>query len=433
MSGMFRSLAVRNYRVWALGAIVSNVGTWMQRTAQDWIVLTQLSDGDATAMGIVTALQFAPPILLLPLTGYAADRMNQRHLLMLTQATMGVLALILGIDTIAGTVQLWHVYIFACLLGCASAFDAPARQTFVGALVDGDEIANAVALNSASFYAARMIGPAVAGILIAAIGSGWVFILNTVSFGAVIVSILMLRTNSLNPMPRAKSSSRSLLDGFRYVGARPDVISILIMVFLIGAFGLNFPLFISTMAIKVFHMGSGGYGVLSSIMAVGSVAGALIAAKQSNPSITLLVAGAGVLTLGCAGGAAAPWYWLFAVTLAVAGLSSQVFMTTANSIAQLSIEPDIRGRVMAIYLAIYIGGTPIGAPIMGAVIDAAGPRAGMTVGAGAALVATGIGLFYLVRFQGMRIRFERWRPRLHLDNQPTFRASTPPDRASHAS
>ena len=197
----FRSLRTYNYRLWAGGALVSNIGTWMQRTAQDWLVLTQLTDHNATAVGIVMALQFGPQVLLLPLTGFAADHFDRRKLLLATQGAMGVLALSLGLLTVSGLVQLWQVYIFAFLLGCVAAFDAPARQTFVSDLVNESELANAVALNSTSFNAARMIGPAVAGMLIAVVGTGWVFLINAVSYIAVIASLRLLRVHDLVPSP----------------------------------------------------------------------------------------------------------------------------------------------------------------------------------------------------------------------------------------
>src|SRR5580698_4432379 len=200
---MFRSLRGFNYRVWACGALVSNVGTWMQRTAQDWLVLTQLTHKNATALGVVMALQFGPHLPLLPLTGFAADHLDRRKLLLATQAAMGALAFGLGILTITGLVQLWHVYVFAFLLGCVTAFDSPARHTFVAELVGETDLSNAVALNSSSFNAARMIGPAVAGTMIAALGSGWVFVINGASFVAVLGSLAMLRVDELHPQERA--------------------------------------------------------------------------------------------------------------------------------------------------------------------------------------------------------------------------------------
>ncbi len=279
-AGVFRSLRRFNYRVWAIGSLVSNIGTWIQRTAQDWLVLTQLTHHDASAVGTVMALQFGPQLLLLPWTGYAADRFDQRKLLMATQALMGALALVLGVLTVTGAVRLEHVYVFAFLFGCASAFDAPVRQTFVAELVGDRELANAVALNSTSFNAARMVGPAAAGFLIASVGTGWAFLANGLSFFAVLASLSRLREDELRTNVRASRSRGSLLDGFRYVWRRPDLTAILVMLFLIGTFGLNFQLFISTMAASVFHVDARGFGFLSSMMAVGTISGALLAASS---------------------------------------------------------------------------------------------------------------------------------------------------------
>jgi len=267
----FRSLNSFNYRVWAGGALVSNIGTWMQRTAQDWIVLTVLTDRSATAVGVVMALQFGPHLLLLPVTGFAADHLDRRRLLIATQAVMGALALGLGVLTVAGVVQVWHVDVFAFLLGCASAFDAPARHTFVSELVGEADLSNAVALNSTSFNAARMVGPAVAGGLIASVGTGWVFLINAASFGAVLCSLGFLRVGDLHRGGRAAWTRGSFLEGFRYVRTCPDLMAVLVMLFLIGTFGLNFPIFISTMAVSVFGAGAGQYGLLTSMMAVDTV------------------------------------------------------------------------------------------------------------------------------------------------------------------
>jgi MFS family permease len=411
---MFRSLAGVNYRIWAAGALVSNVGTWMQRTAQDWIVLTQLTRNNASAVGIVMALQFAPQLLLLPVTGWAADRLDRRRLLMLTQGLMGLLGLGLGLLTVSGAVQLWHVYLFALALGVVAAFDAPARQTFVSELVAGPNLSNAVALNSASFNAARLLGPAAAGLLTAAVGAGWVFLINAATFGAVLLSLTMLRKEKLYRAERAKRSRGGLVDGFRYVRRRPDILVILIMVFLIGTFGLNFPIFISTMSVSVFHQGAGEYGLLSSIMAIGSVAGALLAARRERPRLSMLFVGAALFGAGCALAAVMPTYWLFALALIVIGVSSQTLMTTANGTVQMTTDPLLRGRVMAIYMAIFMGGTPIGAPIVGWVADAFGPRWAMGVGAASGFAAALVGVFYLVKYRGMRVRFTGLRPRVVL-------------------
>jgi MFS family permease len=414
LGATFRSLRGFNYRTWALGAIVSNIGTWMQRTAQDWLVLTHLTHRSATAVGIVMSLQYGPQVLMLPWSGFAADHFDRRKLLFATQAAMGALALGLGILTITGVVQLWHVYVFAFLLGCVTAFDAPARQTFVSDLVGETDVSNAVALNSTSFNAARLIGPALAGILIALVGEGWVFLINAASFVAVLCSLSVLRLDKLHRKNRARPKG-GLAEGFRYVSKRPDLIAVLVMLFLIGTFGLNFPIFISTMAVTVFHKGASEYGFLSSLMAVGSVTGALMSAGRSNPRIGLLVFASSIFGLGIAAAAIMPSYLLFGAALVVVGMSVQTFTTTANSFVQLSTEPSMRGRVMAILLAITLGGTPIGAPIVGRIADAYGPRWALSVGAAAGFAAAIAGIFYLVRFNHLRMRIEAGRLRFSID------------------
>jgi MFS family permease len=403
--GAFRSLRNYNYRVWAAGALVSNVGTWMQRTAQDWLVLAELTHKNATALGIVMALQFGPHALMLPLSGFAADYFDRRKLLMVTQAILGLLALGLGILTISGTVRLWQVYLFAFLLGSVSAFDSAARQTFVAELVGEEDLSNAVALNSTSFNAARMIGPAVAGVLIAAVGSGWMFVINAASFVAVLCSLFFLRTGQLHRSVKANRGGLGggLGEGFRYVWRRPDIKVILVMLFLIGTFGINFPIFISTMAVGVFHAGASQFGFLTSMMAAGSVSGALLSARREKPGMSVIVAAAAIFGCGFCIAAAMPSYGLFGCALVIIGLSAQTFTTTANSTIQLSTEPEMRGRVIALFLAIAVGTTPIGAPFVGWVADTFGPRWALSVGAASGFGAVIVAILYFAKHrQAMR-------------------------------
>ena len=423
--GVFRSLRGFNYRLWAGGAIVSNVGTWMQRTAQDWVVLTQLTHRNATAVGVVMALQFGPHLLLLPLTGFAADHLDRRKLLLATQAAMGALALGLGLLTVAGVLQLWHVYVFAFLLGCATAFDSPARQTFVSELVGEADLSNAVALNSTSFNAARMIGPAVAGVLIGLVGSGWVFLINAASFVAVLGSLSVLRVGELHRKDRPVKTRGSFAEGFRYVWRRPDLKAALLMLLLIGTFGLNFPIFISTMSVTVFHAGASQYGLLTSIMATGSVAGALLAARRAKPHHSLLVAGAAVFGLGCALAAIMPNYGLFGLALVIIGVATQTFTTSTNSLVQLSTEPAMRGRVVAILLAIALGSTPFGAPVVGWVADRFGPRWALGVAAAAGFGAVIVGLHYLVKHRRLRVRLDAGRLRFRFEDGEPLTYSAP--------
>ncbi|MGV8917231.1 MAG: MFS transporter [Pseudomonas sp.] len=416
MSSTFRSLKGYNYRIFAGGALVSNIGTWMQRTAQDWLVLTQLTHRNATAVGIVMALQFGPTLLLLPFSGFAADRFDRRKLLLVTQGALALLALGLGLLTVTGQVQLWSVYVFAFLLGCVTAFDAPARQTFVAELVGDEELSNAVALNSASFNGARMIGPAVAGVLIAVIDCGWVFLINAATFAAVIGSLLMLRVHELHRHERSSKARASFAEGLRYVWKRPDLVTALIMMFLFSTFGLNFPIFISTMSVTVFHAGSSQYGLLSSLLACGSVTGALLAAKRATPHISLLLSGAALFGLGLLVAALMPNAWGFGLLLIGIGIAAQTFNTTANALVQLTTEPAMRGRVIAILLAIAFGGTPVGAPIIGWVADTFGPRWALAIGALAGFTAAGVGVRYLVKYRDLRMRVVNRRLKFSIDN-----------------
>lgn len=414
-AGAFRSLKIHNYRLWAGGALVSNLGTWVQRTGQDWLVLTQLTHHNATAVGVVTALQFGPQVVLLPLTGYAADHLDRRRLLMATQAAMSVLALILGLLTLSGRVQLWQVYGLALLLGCVTAFDSPARQTFVSELVGEENLPNAVALNSTSFNAARLVGPALAGVLIAALGTGWAFLANAISFVAVLGSLTLLRRDQLQGGRKADRARGGLVEGFGYVWRRADLRTILLMLFMMGALGMNFPIFISTMSVTVFHAGPGQFGLLTSIMAIGSVAGALLAARRARPNIGLLVGGAAMFGLGFGLATVMPSYGLFGVTLMLIGVATQTFTTSAIGLVQLSTEPHMRGRVMAILLAVALGGAPLGAPFVGWVADRFGPRMALAVAAFSGLSAALVGLAYLIRRRNLRALFADGSLRFSLD------------------
>ena len=422
--GTFRSLRNPAYRTWAAGSLVSNIGTWVQRTAQDWLVLTQLTHHNATALGVVMALQFGPHILLLPLTGSAADRFDRHRILVVTQSIMFVLAATLGALTLCGVVALWHVYAFALLLGCVTAFDAPASQTFVSQLVGDQDLSNAVGLNSTSFNVARMVGPAIAGVLLSSVGTGWAFAINALSYLAVLAALWRLRAVArhahASAPPRAPQG-RGFVDGLRYVRGRPDLMAIFWMLFLVGTFGLNFTIFISTMAVSVFHEGASRYGLLMSIMAIGTISGALLAARRRNPRIEILLTSASVFGAGCAIAAVMPTYWLFGAALMVIGVSALTFANSTNSLLQLGTEPAMRGRVMALRMAIALGGTPLGAPIVGWVADTAGPRWALGVGAASGFAAAAVLVNYLARHRHLRVRLHAGRLRVSVDPAQEFR------------
>jgi MFS family permease len=411
MSAMFRSFAVANYRLWFAGAMVSNVGTWMQRIAQDWLVLTELTDEDATAVGVTMALQFGPQLLLVPLTGWAADRMDRRTLLMLTQIAMAILGLGMAAVTLTGVATLWMVYGFALALGVAAAFDAPVRQAFVSQLVPTKYLSNAVALNSASFNAARLVGPAIAGALIAVVGVGWVFLINAVTFGAVLLALGLLRMDQFTAFTRPQRAPGQLLGAFGYVRRRPDILLVLTMVAILGMIGFNFAIFISAMARIEFREGAGEFGLLSSVLAIGSVTGALLSARRERPrlrTITLASAGFGASLLAAA---LMPDTVSFGAALVLVGFSALTTMTTANAYVQTTTAPAMRGRVMALYLSIFMGGTIVGAPLLGWVADVAGPRWSVGVGAASGILAAAVAVVFWVRTRQARLAWDgarRW-------------------------
>lgn len=385
MSPTFRALSIRNYRVYAMGAFVSNIGTWMQRVAQDWLILQLTHSG--TALGITTGLQLLPALLFSPIAGVVADRVPKRTVLRFTQTAMAVPAALLGVLAITDVVQAWHVYVLAFVFGIGTAFDAPARQSFVVEMVGKDDLANAVGLNSASFNSARMIGPAVAGVLIAALGSGvratgWVILANAVSYVAVFISLQLLDGRLLQPSPVTGTRKRAVRDGVRYVRSRPDLVLILCCVFFVGTFGMNFQMTSALMATEVFHKGAGEYGILASIMAVGSLAGALLAARRARPRLAFVVlAGAAFGVIEIIAGLM-PGYASFAAILPLLGLCALTMVTSANAMMQMTTSPMMRGRVAALYLMIFLGGTPLGAPLIGWVGETYGAR-WMLIGGGA--------------------------------------------------
>lgn len=419
MSPTFASLSIRNYRIYALGAIVSNVGTWMGRVAQDWVVLTELTDHSASALGIVTGLQFLPMLLLAPWTGAVTDRYPKRVLLLVTQAMLGLAALAGGVLVVTGTAQLWHFYLLALVTGIATAFDNPARQTFVSEMVPRERLSNAVALNSASFNLGRLIGPAVAGLVIAGIGSGQALLVNSLTFVSVIIALLCMRASELTPAPRVTGRG-SALEGLRYVRGRPDIVLVMVLIFVLGTFGMNFQITIALMATQVFDRGAEDYGLLGSIMAVGSLSAALLAARRSEPRLRVLLTSLAGFALAAGAAALAPTYVTFAIALAACGLTALTVMTTANAMVQMRTEPMMRGRVMALYMAIFFGGTPLGAPIIGWIGDVLGPR--WTIGVGA--VAVGITLagvaVWLARHENVEVTYSsQRRPRVRITSAPT--------------
>jgi MFS family permease len=413
---VFQSLKVRNYRLFASGQVVSLTGTWMQRVAQDWLVLN-LSHNSGTAVGITTGLQFAPVLLFGMYGGVIADRYNKRRVLVMTQIAMGLLALGLGLLDLSGAAQLWHVYALAFALGIASAIDAPVRQAFVTELVGPSLLANAVGLNSATFNAARVLGPAVAGVLIASTGTSWVFLINAASFVAVIGCLLRMSDSELfagKPTPRRKGAAR---EGLAYVRKRPELVAIIGLVGVVGMLGFNFQLTSALLTKNTFHHGAGSYGLISAVYAAGSLLGALASANRTRVArrrlVFLAAAGYGVIEI-LAG--LMPTFWAFFALLVPFGFATMTFSTAANTTVQLSATPSMRGRVMALYIMIFLGGTPIGAPIIGWIAEVAGPRWSLITGGVASTVAAVVAALYLARREKVRLEphLLRLRPHVHV-------------------
>lgn len=395
----FRALSNRNFRLFATGQMVSNTGTWMQRVAQDWLVLS-LTHQSGVALGITTSLQFLPILFFTLWGGVLADRLPKRKVLVGTQALMGLQALTLGLLTVTGHAQVWHVYLLASVLGLAAALDTPVRQSFVSEMVGSRDLPNAVALGSATFNLGRVIGPAVAGLLITWIGTGPVFLVNAASFLAVIAGLLMMRTSELWPSARVPRGPGALREGLRYVRGRPDLLLVVVLAGAVGTFGFNFQISTALMATHTYHKGASAFGLLSTAFAIGSLMGALASARRAGrtgnrPALRLVVAlalGFGALEIVCG---FAPTYASFFVLLIPTGLLAIAFATSANAFVQLGVSPTLRGRVMAIYMLAFMGGTPIGSPLLGWLAETAGARWSLLGGGLATLACTLLALALL--------------------------------------
>jgi MFS family permease len=399
----------RNYRLFATGQVVSNSGTWMQRVAQDWLILS-LTHGSGTALGITTGLQFLPLLLFGLYGGVLADRFPKRRVLMITQAVMGALALLLGVLALTGTAQVWHVYALAFLLGVATVVDNPTRQTFAVEMVGPNDLSNAIALNSAIFNTARIVGPAIAGVLIAAIGTGPVFIVNAASFGAVLLGLYLMREDELYVRDRVPRAKGQLREGLHYVRERRDLVMLLIIVFFVAAFGMNFQMTTALMSREVFHSGASSFGLASTMLAVGAVSGSLLAARRKRPRMRLMLVAAaffGVLEIVSG---VMPNYGLFLVTLIPTGVALLTFNTTANAVMQLSVPAGMRGRVMGLYMLVFAGSSPIGAPLLGWLAEVFGPRSSLIIG-GVVSVAAVLGVV-AVMAPGSALEALRLRPRM---------------------
>ncbi|HEX4814741.1 MAG TPA: MFS transporter [Nonomuraea sp.] len=399
---MFRSLKVRNYRMFAMGGIVSNVGTWLQRTAQDWLVL-DLTDGSGAALGTATALQFVPMLIFGMFGGVLADRYPKRPILVAAQSLMALLALSIGVLTMTGAAQVWHVYVMAFLLGLIACVEVPTRQAFVVEMVGRRDLPNAIALNSSIFNLARVVGPALAGVLIYLLGgTGPIFLINALTFGAVISSLILMRKSELNvsePVPRAKGQLR---EGLRYVIRHEALLMPVLLIGFVSMFSQSFPMSIALMARETFDAGASSFGLASSMFAVGALGGALLAARRARPTRKLLFAGAIGFGLFQIVSGLAPAYAAYLALLVPAGIALITVNTAANAAVQLATSPEMRGRVMGIYMLVFTGGAPLGAPLVGWLSELGGPRAGVIMSGVMVLVGTGLAVL-LTRLIGRRV------------------------------
>jgi MFS family permease len=413
----FRSLRVRNYRLFATGQLVKLTGVWAQFTAQDWLVL-QLSHQRATALGTVTALQFLPVLLLTLYGGKLADRYDKRKLLIGVNAAFAAVALVLGILVQSGLVQLWQVFVVAAVTGVINAIEGPTRQSFVSELVGRDLLPNALALSAATFNSARIIGPAVAGVAIAAIGIGPVFLANAVLCIGPLVSSIRMRPAELFRRPPGPVASRDarIIDGLRYVRRRPDLVLPLLVVLVVSMMGFNFPVTLAVVATAVFHAGARSFGLLSTAVAVGALMGALAGSgRRGRPSIYIVLVAAlafsGLETLV----GFAPRFWVAVILLIPTGFFMIYFAQAANQRIQLGTDAAFRGRVVSLYMLVFLGTTPFGAILVGVTSERLGPRSGMWLGGAASLLAAAVGAIVQLRSSDAAIGLHlRPTPHVHL-------------------
>ncbi|WP_079249606.1 MFS transporter [Streptomyces sp. IMTB 2501] len=392
------TLTVRPFRRYLLGQLTSNIGTWMQRAAQDLLVL-HLTGNSGSAVGIVTALQFLPQTLFGLTGGVLADRFPKRRLLLITQSGMAVQSLLLGLLTVTGAVNLWSVYALALALGTATAVDSPARNAMISELVSRDRVPAAVSLNSAQFNVARILGPAAAGLTVAALGTGTVFLINALSYLAVLYGLITVPAGRASEHNRAQRGGPWLTEAFRHITATPELLLPIALIAVVGTFGFNFQVTISLVAIKVFHSGTAAFGYLSAAYAAGSLVGAILAAHGGQPpTVRRLVTATAVFGVLEAALGLMPGYGTFMALLIPSGYAAVTVTTTANALIQLHAGPHLRARVLSVYFLVLLGGTPVGAPLVGLVSDAFGTRASLFLeGLLSALSAVAVSAWVTVR------------------------------------
>lgn len=404
---LFSALTVRNFRVYATGSLISHIGTWMQNTAQAWLVLILTESG--TLLGITLGLQLLPTLIFSPLAGVLADRFDKRRVLIISQVMMAVPSALLGVLAITQMVEVAHVMVLTFMFGVARAFEAPARQAFVPEMVPAQHLGNAVGLNSASFNSGRLIGPAIAGIVIGAFGggiavTGWVIMMNALSYFASILALKVLDTETLTPSKPAGSRTRAIRAGVAYVRSRPDFVLALTVVFFVGAFGMNFQITTALMATSVFGHGATEFGLLGTIMAVGSITGALIAGIRPRPRLRFIVIAALNFSALQILSGIMPSYAMYAAVLPFIGLTILIMATTTNTLIQMTADEDMRGRVAALYVMVFLGSVPFGAPVIGWVAEVFGAREALVFsGSMAALGVVAASSWYVLASRGANI------------------------------
>lgn len=399
-SATFSALKVRNFRLYFFSQIISNSGTWMQMIAQSWLVLQLSKSG--VVLGLVSAVQFAPILFFSPLAGVFVDRADKRRLMLMTQSLFAVLALILGIVVEAQLVQLWMVFVVALLMGFVNAFDTPARQSFVIEMVGPKELSNAVSLNAVVMNSARVIGPSIAGAIIFSFGIGMNFFLNSASFLAVLLMLVMLRKNELMPAKPSIAQKGQLREGFSYVRRTPVLLVPLLMMVIVGTIAYEFQISLPLFTTKTFHLGASSYATMTACLGIGAVVGGLVVATFAKPSLRLLIIATTAFGTSMIITSVMPTFDLALVATAVMGAVSILFLSTANALLQISSLPEMRGRVMALYTVAFLGTTPIGAPVVGLIAQYFGGRAALAVGGVATIAAGGLGILSVLRHRAQR-------------------------------
>ncbi|MFZ4894596.1 MFS transporter [Plantibacter sp. Mn2098] len=398
----FASLRVPNFRLFTIGHIVATTAIGMQRITQDWLVL-QLS-GSVAAVGITVALQFAPMLFFGLYGGVLADRYPKRVLLMITQSIAAVLAVVLSVLALTGSVQVWHIYLIAFILGLVTVVDTPARQSFVTELVGPARLPNAISVNSAVYQLGQLIGPAVGGIMITAIGSGWSFAVNAVACAGVVLTLSLMNVAALMPAPVVARAKGQLVEGLRYTVRKSAILWTIVMLAFVSVFALNMPVLLAAYASDVFDIGAGGYGLLNSLVAAGALAGAIASTRRGGVDLRIVLGAAAALGALQALTGVMPTLALFGALLIAGGVASLLFITAANSLVQLSSNTAIRGRVMSVYVLVLLGGQAVGGPVMGWLVERAGPHIGMIVSGGVPLLAAAAIGLVLLRQRRVRAR-----------------------------